>query len=340
MHCKILLPILLCFFVVFAKAQQQPVITLLDSSTKTSIRGLSVVNDKIVWCSGTNGMVAKSLDGGKTFKWTAISGYQKRDFRDIEAFDKNKALIMAIDEPAVILKTVDGGTTWKKVFEDTTKGMFLDAMNFLNDKEGVVVGDPIDGKIFFAHTNDGGNTWTKELSTKAEKGEAFFAASGSNIKMKEGKKGQKVELIFVSGGAKSKFYSNSFPEGISLPMVQGKESTGANAIDIWEDKAVIVGGDFSSDSTSTNNCLLVNFTDENSFSQPITPPHGYKSSVVYIDKNTLIVCGTSGVDISYDGGLNWQLVSKQSYHVVQKAKHGSRIFLAGSRGKIAVLSRN
>ena len=182
MHCKILLPILLCFLVVCTKAQHNPVVSLLDSSTKTSIRGLSVVNDQIIWCSGTSGMVAKSIDGGKTFKWTAIIGYEKRDFRDIEAFDKNKAIIMAIDEPAVILKTVDGGITWKKVFEDSTKGMFLDAMDFVNDKEGVVVGDPIDGKIFFAYTADGGNTWRKELTTKAEKGEAFFAASGGNIK--------------------------------------------------------------------------------------------------------------------------------------------------------------
>lgn len=339
MYVKQILIIGLCFWILVAKAQQ-PVITQLDSSTKTSIRGLSVVNDKIVWCSGTNGMVAKSLDGGKTFKWKQVSGYEKGDFRDIEAFDKDKAIVMAIDEPAVILKTVDGGITWKKVFEDTTKGMFLDAMDFKNDKEGVVVGDPIDGKIFLAYTIDGGNTWTKKLTTKAEKGEAFFAASGGNIKLKAGRKGQKNELIYVTGGTKSKFYSDEFPEGKLLPIVQGKESAGANAIDIWGDKAVIVGGDFSSDTSSTNNSVLVNFTDKTAFSQPTTPPHGYRSSVVFIDKNTLIACGTSGVDISYDGGLNWQLVSKKSYHVVQKAKHGSRIFLAGSKGKIAVLSRN
>ena len=160
------------------------------------------------------------------------------------------------------------------------------------------------------------------------------------MKLKAGKKGQKNELMYVTGGIKSKFYSDNFPEGITLPIVQGKESTGANAIDVMGDKAVIVGGDFGSDTVSYSNCVIINLADDNSFSHPITPPHGYRSSVVFIDKNTLVACGTSGVDISYDGGINWQLVSKQSYHVVQKAKNGSRIFLAGSKGKIAMMTNN
>jgi photosystem II stability/assembly factor-like uncharacterized protein len=48
----------------------------------------------------------------------------------VEAFDANTALIMAVDSPAVILKTKDGGKSWKEVFRDNRKGMFLDAMDF------------------------------------------------------------------------------------------------------------------------------------------------------------------------------------------------------------------
>jgi photosystem II stability/assembly factor-like uncharacterized protein len=88
----------------------------------------------LVWASGSNGTVARSVDGGKTFEWLTVTGYEKRDFRDIEAFDANTAIIMGISEPAIILKTKDGGKSWYKVFEDSTKGMFLDAMDFLNKK--------------------------------------------------------------------------------------------------------------------------------------------------------------------------------------------------------------
>src|SRR4029453_1654632 len=92
---------------------------------------------------------ARSTNGGKTFEWITVQGYEQRDFRDVEAFDANTALIMAVAEPAIILKTKDGGKTWKKVFEDTTKGMFLDAMDFAEDeKHGIVIGDPIKNYVF------------------------------------------------------------------------------------------------------------------------------------------------------------------------------------------------
>ena len=58
---------------------------------------------------------------------------------------------MAIAEPAYILKTTDGGETWKVVYENKTKGMFLDAMEFRDPMNGFVVGDPVDGRFFFAN---------------------------------------------------------------------------------------------------------------------------------------------------------------------------------------------
>ncbi len=323
-------------FITIITTAQKPIIKLLDSTTNTSIRGLSVVTDKIVWCSGSNGKVAKSTNGGRSFVWQTVPGYEKRDFRDIEAFDANTAVIIAVAEPAIILKTHDGGITWNKVFEDTTKGMFLDAMDFLDEKEGVVVGDPVNGKFFFAYTKDAGSYWTP-FNTVAvpDSGEAFFASSGSNIKVVAKQMGEESSLLYASGGTKSRLFSNDIPHGLTLPIVQGKESTGANSIAVSGKKAVVVGGDFAQDTATANNCVLLDFSDGINLTIPQTPPHGYKSSVVFIDTQTLIACGTSGVDLSYDGGLNWQPISKESFHVVQRAKKGNGIFLAGGKGRIA-----
>ncbi|MFX6119225.1 hypothetical protein ABTE85_23440, partial [Acinetobacter baumannii] len=47
---------------------QSQTIQVLTEGTKTSIRGLNVVNDNIFWASGSSGKVAKSTDGGKTIQ--------------------------------------------------------------------------------------------------------------------------------------------------------------------------------------------------------------------------------------------------------------------------------
>src|ERR1700733_8323618 len=114
---------ILCFYSrLFA---QSPVMEVLTSGTKSSLRGLSVVNDNIAWVSGSNGTVGKTNNGGRTWKWITVNGFEKSEFRDIEAFDATTAVIMAVAEPGYILKTQDGGDTWKVVYENKTKGMFL-----------------------------------------------------------------------------------------------------------------------------------------------------------------------------------------------------------------------
>lgn len=321
---------LIFFLLVGAKiSAQTTVINLLDSGTKTSIRGLSVVSDKVIWASGSNGSVARSTDGGKTFQWMQVTGYEKRDFRDIEAFDKSTAIIMAVADPGIILKTKDGGQTWYKVFEDTAKGMFLDAMHFYK-KTGIVVGDPIHGKIYLRYTDDAGESWTEKLAAApfVTEGEACFASSGSNILLrKDG------GYLLVTGGIKSNLYADN--STLPLDIIQGRESTGANSIATYKNKYfTIVGGDFTNDKNPTGNCL---FTADlkNGFHKPATPPHGYRSCVIYISKEMMLCCGTSGIDISRDSGNNWEVISGKSFHVCAKAKKGKKIFLAGGNGKIA-----
>jgi hypothetical protein len=328
----------------FATAQQ-PTIKILESGKKISIRGLSVVSDKIIWASGSGGNVALSTDGGNTFTWMKVPGYEKMDFRDIEAFDKNTAVIMGITAPAVILKTKDGGKNWAKVFEDTAKGAFLDAIDFGYRENGLAIGDPIDSSFYMLSTSDHGDTWrrlteTEKFIGRLSEGEAFFASSGTNFRMLGN------HPMIVSGGKSSRLYTgmDRSIDWTALPIMQGKESTGANSIAVYEKdsyngklKAVVVGGDFSKDTISSNNCVLIELRPKLKFTQPQTPPHGYRSCVIYLDKKKLLTCGTSGIDISKDGGMNWELISKESFHVCQKAKKGKAVFLAGGGGRIAKL---
>jgi Uncharacterized protein related to plant photosystem II stability/assembly factor len=314
-------------------------VKMLTSGTSSSLRGLSVVTDNIIWVSGSNGTIGKSTNGGKNWKWMTVKGFEKSDFRDIEAFDATTAIIMAVNEPAYILRTADGGDNWKVVYENKTKGMFLDAMEFWNEYSGIVIGDPIDGKFFIARTFDGGATW-KDIPSqnlpKADSGEACFAASGTNIRALD-----KDEAVFVSGGTRSRLFWKGEP--IDLPIIQGKETTGANSVAVWDDfkrkggkRLIVVGGDFSNDSLTTNNCFFTNDGGKN-WIAPDTPPHGYRSCVEYFSKKDIVACGLNGVDHSSDSGKNWKWISKESFHVVRSSKSGNSVFFAGTNGKIGKL---
>ena len=319
-----------CFFMQSILAQQ---LVPLESIGNISLRGLSVVSDSIVWASGSKGTVVRSLDGGKSWKRMAVKGFEQRDFRDIEAMNAETAIIIAVDTPAIILKTDNGGKDWKVVYQNNTPGMFLDALAFWNEKSGIVIGDPIDGKIFIARSVDGGNNWREvpnRFAPQAEAGEALFAASGSNITQLN-----EQEAVFVTGGKTSRLFIRD--RKIDLPLLQGQTTTGANAIAAWnENNMVIVGGDFSKDSLREGNCVIIRNKGKKMIT-PTVPPFGYRSSVTYVNSTRLITCGTSGVDVSEDGGMRWRNISPTGYHVVKKAKKGNAVFLAGGGGRIAKL---
>lgn len=324
---KIFFSVILFLFVSVLKAQK---IEIFTDSIQSSFRGLSVVDDNIVWVSGSNGTVGKSIDGGKTWKWIIVKGFEKTDFRDIEAFSKTTAVIMGIGEPAYILRTTDGGENWETVFENKTKGMFLDAMEFWNEQSGIVIGDPINNRFYIGRTFDGGKTW-REIPEQnrpiADSGEACFASSGTNIR-----KLNKSEAVFITGGSASNFFVRN--EKIKLPVLQGKQSTGANSVAVKSSKImIVVGGDFTTKDSSNKNCAITSDGGK-TWNAPKVPPSGYRSCVEYLKKNKWITCGLNGVDISDDDGLNWKTISKESFHVCRKAKKGNAVYFAGNGGRI------
>lgn len=311
-------------------AQQFYSLRPLATRDSVSLRGLSAPTDSVVWASGTRGTVGKSVNGGRTWQWFQVPGYGNRDFRDIEAFDENTAVIMAVAEPAHLLKTTNGGRSWQLVFADSTKGMFMDAMHFRNARHGIVVGDPVSGKFFVKGTDDGGATWRVDHQAPAAlPSEACFAASGTNVFLNwDG------SYWMVTGGKTSRLMGSKTSK--LLPLTQGAESTGAFSLAVRGEQMAVVGGDFQKDENTKGNCAL-SVDGGNTWTLPAVPPRGYRSCVIYLDNNRLLSCGTSGVDISRDAGRRWEPVSDEGFHVATQAKNGRTVYLAGSGGRISRL---
>lgn len=310
----------------------------LDAPPITSVRGMSVVSDDIMWISGTDGKAGRTTDGGINWQWFSVPGHDSSDWRSIVAFSAERALLLNAGEPAFIMLTTDGGSSWQQVYKNTAKGIFFDGMTFTNTQEGMAIGDPIDGRFTIIRTSNGGTSWepaaTDDLPT-AQHGEAIFAASGTSVfTIPGGRTG------FVTGGTDSRFfvYGKQW-QAIPLPMAQGLSSTGAfSAAFRNASEGVAVGGDYRNDTLVAGNCALTHDGGLSWEPSPV-PPAGFRSCVQYVSEKLLIATGTSGTDVSDDGGLHWRNISRDGYHVMGVTQSGNKIWLAGS-GKLARLVIN
>lgn len=300
----------------------------------SSFRGVASYGKNTVWVSGSKGTVGYSDDKGKSWHWVNPTGYEKIDFRDIAVINKKEVLIMGVGSPAVVLKTKDSGKTWVKVYTDNRPEIFLDDLTF-DGKTGYILGDPIEGSFQLLKSTDKGDNW-KDVSTEfilfADSGEAAFAASGSSMK-------QWKDRVYIGTGGKYSSFFDLNPKALRVdkydcPIVSGKASTGIFAIDfITPNTGIAVGGDYLSDKDTYNNILLTNDAGKNWF-KPNTPTLGYRSDVLYISEKIVLATGTTGTDISYDGGMNWKNISQKSFNSLSKSSDSKIIYLTGSNGDI------
>ncbi|MDP2039860.1 MAG: YCF48-related protein [Algoriphagus sp.] len=320
------------FWAIFSQAQNLQWKEF-NTPVKASLRGLSPVSGQVCWASGSGGTWLKTTDGGETWEHGVIAGLDSVDFRSIHAFDANTAVVASAGQPALILRTEDGGRTWHSVHEEGDQA-FFDGISFLNKKRGFVIGDPVNGNWMVLETLDGGKNWKSlENLPPAETGEAAFAASASSlIATKSG-------LIFGTGGSVSNLYFYDFSDQtwdkVKTPMLQGEASQGIFAVTSTESGIVAVGGDYTKPDFRDRNAVRFG---ADSFEIPIASPLGYRSGLGYFRKiGIMLAVGPSGSDFSKDGGLNWENFSMTGYHAVKVSSDGNSTWASGGNGRIGRL---
>lgn len=326
------------YFLLSNCALKAQTITILQQDKPTSIRGLSVVDDKTAWISGSKGYIAKTNDGGKTWNWQQIKGYEKSDFRDIEAFNDKEAVIMSSGSPSFILKTSDGGQNWQEKYRKTDTTYFLDAMDFADKLHGYILGDPINSKFLLLETKDGGKTWNESQNApEALAGEAAFAASGTCLRVTN-----KGSIYIASGGKSTRLISlqpnNHQWQYLNLPLTHGRSSEGAFSLSIVQNQAIIVGGDYANDKKTDSVATIHTTHPVLTFTLPQTAPAGFQSCVEHLKSGIFLSTGTPGSNITTDGGRTWKQIDSTSFNVCRKAKQGKLVLLAGNGGKIAILN--
>ncbi|MFB6457291.1 WD40/YVTN/BNR-like repeat-containing protein [Chitinophaga sp. Hz27] len=334
----ILLIILLLANRISLSAQQKYQVKIICPQPEaTSIRGLATTSDSAIWVSGTKGKVGRSLDDGSSWEWFMPDpNCDSCDFRSLHAFNRNTAVVIRIGQPAKAYLTQDGGKSWTNTLTIDTAGIFIDGLTISKNGEGYAIGDPLPdttGQLRFVMLQTHhGKQWQTITGPIAANGEAIFAASNTSlILLPDG------TPCFVTGGSKSAIYKKKGLNwnAYTLPVIQGESGTGAFSVAFRDQQnGIVVGGNYKSDTLRDRNCFLT--TDGGKTWKPArTAPSGYKSCVTWLNKNMVITTGTSGTDISLNGGQDWQTIGK-GFNVSTKAVYGNKIFLAGK--EIAVIT--
>lgn len=320
--------------------------TITHHLSKASLRGLHVVDRKIIWASGSNGTVLRSTDGGSSWDSVGPNDAAELDFRDVHAWNEQIAVIVTAGTPARIYRTDDGGSSWSIVHFDDREAAFFDAMAFANGEFGLVFSDPIDGRLLLVQTNDGGKSWSeldRALQPETLENEAGFAASGTCLCMID-------DRIFIGLGGKRNDQQPATARilrsddggaswtALDSGLVSGDASGVFSIAFANRDHGVAVGGNYTQ-ADNADHCASFTSDGGDHWQLPTTGPRGYRSCVAS-KRGTggqIFVCiGPTGSDISNDYGKTWQALDDEGFHAIAFSPDGTVAIATGADGKIGV----
>lgn len=301
-----------------------------------SIRSLDVGLDGHVRYAGSNGWVGQTNDGGA--HWTQqqwLSPDSTTPSFRASSFSGKHWFAASIASPAWIARTQATGLHPEWVHHDTSAAVFLDAMAWWDDDEGLVFGDPVGGCLTLLVTRDGGQTWQPtpcDERTSPVEGEAGFAASNGNICIQGD-----TAWVFTGGLASRCFRTTDRGHSWSvtaLPIRQGGTMTGVFSASFADSNhGLAMGGDWEDPENNHGNLIFT--SDGGATWNPIaegTGP-GYRSCIMHHPKRQkeVVSVGKLGIDVSLDGGKRWTHVSDSSQYVARFSPDGRTLWMAGNR---------
>ena len=313
-------------------------------------RGASAVSERTAWVSGwqgtgaaLEGKVLRTTNRGASWQSVGPPGAVGLQFRAIEAFDADTAVIMSIGntpDAFRIYRTENAGQTWTLVFQNAEPTAFYDCMAFFDKHRGLALSDPINGRFRILATNDGGRTWqiVNADMPPALPGEFAFAASGQCITTAGGR-----DAWFGTGGDAIARVFHSQDRGRSWTVantpIRSTPSGGISALAFRNPlHGIAVGGDFDPTAPSLDTVALTNDGGA-TWQLNQNAPDELRSGVHWVTGTDVIMVGPSGSDVSTDQGRTWRGFDEGTFDTVDCAG-GFACWAAGAQGRVAFLTRD
>jgi photosystem II stability/assembly factor-like uncharacterized protein len=305
------------------------------SNTHVSLRGVNALSDKIVWASGAKGTFLRTSDGGLTWNASIVPGAADADFRSVHLITEQSVYLLSSGAGPLsrLYKTSDGGSTWDlRMVNPAAKG-FWDAIAMWDPMHGILLGDPVNGRFVIWTTADG-ETWVEQKGPSALAQEGAFAASNTSLIVRGAH-----EAWFGTGGPGGGRVFHSLDDGKSwtvakTPVRHDSENAGVFSLAFSDSHhGVAVGGDYTKAEEGAGS-IAITEDGGKTWAAPAAPLPGYRSGVVYLDdKKMWIATGTSGSDVSLDGGRSWKAFDPGAYNAMSFV--GSSGWAVGPGGAIA-----
>jgi photosystem II stability/assembly factor-like uncharacterized protein len=305
-----------------------------------------------------SGTVLRTTDDGAHWQLCATPpDAEKLDFRGIQAFDENTAIVMSSGKGDLsrLYKTIDGCQTWKLLFTNPDKEGFWDAIKFVDRTLGYLLGDPVKDRFRVWRTMDSGETWQDQQDSRLTTFRAnpltqgAFAASNSALWVTNL---DQTYLAFGTGGtagamvysiARFALATGGAGGGSRWETSMGDKTQSSGIFSIYFrydagsfPTGVAVGGDYTKPDDSTNTAAQTR-TGAINWQPAQTPPHGYRSSVAYDPTQKLwITVGPNGTDISRDDGKNWTSLKPTAKDQPDADKNWNALSLPSSSDPTAV----
>ena len=304
-----------------------------------SLRGSAVAGKAEAWVTGSKGTVLRTVDGGKTWRPVEVPDAEELDFRDIEILKDGSVLLMAAGpgEASKLLRSIDSGMSWKVVLQNHDPNGFFDGLALdAVGQRGVLYGDPIDGQLDLYITSDGGKNWKpvpRSDRPKLQEGEYGFAASGSGISVHES-----VVCVATGGEAARVWRSQDWGRAWTVaktPVRAGNESSGIFSMVFLDAMTgLVVGGDYRQPELDEGNVARSLDGGKTWLPQPGVKLE-HKACVRSLGQRNALVCGRTGVAVSWDAGETWQPVECGGYYTAAIDAAAKVAYLAGSEGRVA-----
>lgn len=307
----------------------KPAIEAQDSGVTVRLRGISAVDAQVAWASGREGTVLRTVDGGAHWQDVSVPDAGELDFRDVEGFDADTAVVLSIGPGAAsrVYRTEDGGRTWTLALKNGDERAFFDCMAF-NGQRGWMLGDPVDGHYQVRATEDGGRTWRLwQNGPAAMENEAAFAASGSCIAV-----GFRNQLLVAGGGAAARVHVYR-PDTRSWTAQDTAIPYRVPAAGIFSatGNGLLVGGDFERE--TVGGAAWISFGIDGTRVAPLPAPPGYRSGAACRNASDCVAVGPTGAD--WFDGRRWSALSATGYDAVDLEPAEAVAWASGDQGRIA-----